>query len=51
MLPVISKMTTASILASAGKNLRIETPAPALVHWSDDDWKTVRDCRTRDIGI
>jgi glucoamylase len=27
----------------AGKILRIETMAKAVIHWSDDDWKTVHD--------
>ena len=34
-----------------GKALRIETCEPALVHWSADDWHTVRDDRTRDTGL
>ncbi len=24
--------------------------APAMVHWSDDDWKTATDVTTRDTG-
>ena len=35
----------------AGKTLRIETLAPAVVHWSDDDWKTVQDATARDVGL
>lgn len=35
----------------AGKTLRIETLAPALVHWSPDDWRMVRDVETRDTGL
>jgi glucoamylase len=35
----------------AGKDLRIETLAPAVIHWSADDWKTVHDVETRDSGI
>lgn len=34
-----------------GKALRIETLAPATVHWSADDWSTTRDERTRDTGL
>jgi glucoamylase len=30
-----------------GKVLRIELPRPALIHWSDDDWKIVSDTPTR----
>lgn len=35
----------------AGKFLRIETLAPAVIHWSDDDWNTVHDAGTRDTGL
>ncbi|HEX3854935.1 MAG TPA: glucan 1,4-alpha-glucosidase [Polyangiaceae bacterium] len=31
--------------------LRIETLAPALVHWSADGWKTTHDVETRDAGL
>jgi glucoamylase len=34
-----------------GKILRIETLAPAVVHWSADDWKTVQDVTARDVGL
>ena len=34
-----------------GKMLRIETLAPAVVHWSADDWRTVHDATTRDTGL
>lgn len=34
-----------------GKTLRIETLAPAVIHWSDDDWSTVHDANTRDTGL
>jgi hypothetical protein len=34
----------------AGKILRIETMAPAVIHWSVDDWDTVQDVKTRDTG-
>ncbi len=34
-----------------GKNLRIETLAPAVVHWSVDDWNTVQDATTHDVGL
>lgn len=35
----------------AGKILRIETLAPAVVHWSVDDWRTVHDSATRDTTL
>ncbi|MCW5620399.1 MAG: glucan 1,4-alpha-glucosidase [Burkholderiales bacterium] len=35
----------------AGKRLRIEVLAPALVHASVDGWQTVTDLATRDTGI
>lgn len=35
----------------AGKTLRIETLAPATVHWSDDNWHTVHDDATTDTGL
>lgn len=35
----------------AGKTLRLELLAPALVHWSSDDWATRRDNHTRDTGL
>jgi glucoamylase len=35
----------------AGKNLRIETLTPAVIHWSDDDWSTVQDIPTHDVGL
>lgn len=35
----------------AGKTLRIETLAPALIHWSSDGWKTAHDFKTRDTGL
>jgi glucoamylase len=35
----------------AGKVLRIETLAPAVIHWSADDWNTVHDADTRDTGL
>ncbi len=34
-----------------GKVLRIETLAPAVVHWSADDWTTVQDATTHDTGL
>jgi glucoamylase len=36
---------------SPGKTLRIEVLAPAMVHWSTDNWRTVTDTDTRDIGL
>ncbi|MEJ2217752.1 MAG: glucan 1,4-alpha-glucosidase [Gemmatimonadota bacterium] len=34
-----------------GKVLRLETLAPAVVHWSTDNWKNPRDTDTRDTGL
>jgi glucoamylase len=34
-----------------GKTLRIEVLAPAMIHWSVDDWRTVTDTPTRDTGF
>jgi glucoamylase len=34
-----------------GKLLRIETLAPAVIHWSADDWSTVQDARSLDAGL
>lgn len=35
----------------AGRKLRIEVMAPAVVHFSTDDWKTADDINTRDSGL
>ena len=35
----------------AGRTLRVEVLAPALIHWSGDGWQTVRDTNTRDTGL
>jgi glucoamylase len=35
----------------AGKRLRLETLAPALVHWSADGWRTTYDTETRDTRL
>jgi glucoamylase len=35
----------------AGRTLRLETLAPALVHWSADGWRTPRDLPTRATGL
>jgi len=35
----------------AGKSLRVETLAPAVIHWSVDDWKTPLDTKSRDVGL
>jgi glucoamylase len=32
---------------ATGKTLRIELMRPALIHWSDDDWRHVVDTPTR----
>jgi glucoamylase len=34
-----------------GRRLRVETLAPAVIHWSDDGWQTTHDLATRDTGI
>src|SRR2546428_2851363 len=34
-----------------GKNLRIEVLAPAMVHWTFDDWQTTNDSKTIDTGL
>ncbi len=34
-----------------GRTLRVETLAPAVVHWSADGWATVHDAATRDTGL
>jgi len=34
-----------------GKILRIETIAPAVIHWSDDDWRTVQDVTAHTTGL
>jgi glucoamylase len=35
----------------AGKTLRIETLAPATIHWSADGWSTVQDTTTYAVGL
>lgn len=35
----------------AGKSLRLELAAPALVHWGLDDWQAATDTKTRDSGL
>jgi glucoamylase len=35
----------------AGQLLRVETLAPAVVHWSADDWRTTHDTPTGDTGL
>lgn len=34
-----------------GTNLRVELLAPALVHWTVDNWKTAADIKTTDSGL
>jgi glucoamylase len=34
-----------------GKMLRIETLTPAIIHWSADNWSTVQDVMTHDVGL
>jgi glucoamylase len=35
----------------AGKILRIETMAPAVIHWSANDWDIAQDVTTHDVGL
>ena len=35
----------------AGKMLRIETLAPAVLHWTADAWHTVQDVTTREVEV
>jgi glucoamylase len=35
----------------AGRTLRVETLAPAIVHWSVDGWRSVQDTETRDTTL
>ena len=35
----------------AAKTPRVEVLAPAVVHWSADDWQHVRDWATHDTGL
>ena len=34
-----------------GRRLRVELLAPAVVHFSIDGWRTIRDIETRDTGL
>jgi glucoamylase len=34
-----------------GKILRVETLTAAVIHWSGDDWNTIRDVKTHDVGL
>jgi glucoamylase len=34
-----------------GKLLRVEVRAPAIVHWTADDWQTSQDTPTKDTGL
>jgi glucoamylase len=36
---------------AAGQVLRIETLAPATIHWSADGWNAIEDTRTRSTGL
>lgn len=38
-------------MISEGKTLRIETLSPAVIHWSNDEWRTSKDMNAVDIGI
>jgi glucoamylase len=34
-----------------GKKVRLEPLAPAVIHWSADDWKTVHDVTSHEVGL
>ncbi len=36
---------------AAGNTLRVEVLTPAIIHWSNDEWRTVHDAYTRDTGL
>jgi glucoamylase len=36
---------------TAGKKLRIEVQAPAVVHWSSDSWDDAKEATTQDTGL
>jgi len=36
---------------TAGRILRVETPGPAIVRWSADNWKTASDATMKDTGL
>ncbi len=31
--------------------MRVETLAPAMIHWSSDRWQTTYDTQSRDTGM
>ncbi len=33
------------------EDLRVDVPAPCVVHWSDDDWVTAHDAPSRHTGL
>ena len=35
----------------AGRVLRIDLPGPAIIRWTTDDWATMTDTATRDVGL
>lgn len=38
-------------LLPQGKDLRVALLSPAMVHWSDDGWRTAHDTHTQESGI
>lgn len=38
-------------IVPAGKTLRVEALAPAVIHWSSNGWRTTQDAGTRDTGL
>lgn len=47
----IWRLNNAITRMPAGKQLRLELTAPALVHWGLDDWQAATDTKTRDSGL
>ncbi|MET0440272.1 MAG: glucan 1,4-alpha-glucosidase [Devosia sp.] len=47
----IWRLNNAITRMPAGKSLRLELTAPALVHWGLDDWQGATDTKTRDSGL
>ena len=48
---VIWRFDEKRLTAPAGKMLRIELLAMATIHWSVDNWQTVNDVATREVGL
>jgi glucoamylase len=48
---VLWRFTYRRTTLPVGKSLRIETMAPAIIHWSDDNWTTKQDITAKDTGL